>query len=104
MGPLGLQSRLMCHVVDELANRKPDQLFCVHPISSDISQGWRKITFKDLASAVNCTAWWIDECIDQGTKSEPLAYMGANDIRYAIFILACMKTGHVVSSRKHHPS
>lgn len=102
MGSIGLQNRLLCHVVDELAERRPKQLFCVHPISSDISAGWRKITFKDLAGAVNYAAWWIERTVCLHKKSEPLAYMGANDIRYMIFVLACMKTGHVVSGHEHH--
>jgi acyl-CoA synthetase (AMP-forming)/AMP-acid ligase II len=53
---------------------------------------------------VSYTAWWIDKTIGQGTKSEPLAYMGANDIRYVVFFLACMKTGYVVSNHKYYSS
>lgn len=97
MGSPGLRKQLVCQILDETADSKPDQLFCVHPISSNISQGWRKVTMLDLAGAVNYSAWWIDRTIGQGSASEPLAYMGARDLRYATFALACMKTGHSVS-------
>lgn len=104
MGSLDHKYRHMCHVVDELAERNPDQLFCVHPTSDGKTQEWRRITFKDLAAAVSYTAWWIDETLGQGSKSEPLAYMGVNDIRYVVFLLACIKTGYAVSNRKYHQS
>ncbi|OJJ82686.1 uncharacterized protein ASPGLDRAFT_36808 [Aspergillus glaucus CBS 516.65] len=53
----------------------------------------------DLAGAVNYTAWWIERTIGRGNPSEPLAYMGARDLRYTTFAFACMKTGHSVSGR-----
>lgn len=99
MGSSGLRKQLLCQILDETADRKPDQLFCIHPISPDISQGWRRVTMADLAGAVNYTAWWIERTIGQGNSSEPLAYMGARDLRYATFAFACMKTGHSVSGR-----
>ncbi|RFU27629.1 hypothetical protein B7463_g8720, partial [Scytalidium lignicola] len=95
MGSLPQQNRLLCRLVDELAKHKPNQLFCVHPVSSDISEGWRRVTLKDLAHAANYSAWWIKKTIGQSTKFESLAYLGANDIRYVVFVLACMKTGYV---------
>ncbi|KAI9925939.1 hypothetical protein MW887_005745 [Aspergillus wentii] len=91
----GLKKRLICHVVDELALNKPEQLFCVHPISNDLAQGWRHISMKDLADAVNYTAWWIEKTIGVGTGAEPITYIGTNDARYVAFFLACLKTGHV---------
>lgn len=99
MGSSGLRKQLLCQILDEKADRTPEQLFCVHPVSSDISQGWRRVTMADLASAVNYSAWWIERTIGHGNPSEPLAYMGARDLRYATFALACMKTGRSVSCR-----
>ncbi|GAB1198516.1 hypothetical protein APSETT444_007839 [Aspergillus pseudonomiae] len=49
---------------------------------------------RDLAGAVDYTAWWIEMAIGKGFDGEPLAYIGANDIRYVAFYLACMKTGY----------
>ncbi|KAJ6033651.1 hypothetical protein N7444_011422 [Penicillium canescens] len=86
---------LLPRAVDDLALTSASGIFCVHPISSDISEGWQSITFKRLAGAVNGLAWWIEKNIGQSKSFEVLAYIGANDIRYAIFFLACLKTGHV---------
>ena len=78
----------------------------MQPVSADIfSRGWREVTFKELAGAVDYMAWWIERVVGPACTQEagvrartgPLAYMGANDIRYVVFILACMKSGHVVS-------
>ncbi|KAE8403342.1 hypothetical protein BDV37DRAFT_294628 [Aspergillus pseudonomiae] len=91
---MGFDQRLMCCVVDELAESRPEQLFCVQSVSSDLSQGWRNVSMRDLAGAVDYTAWWIEMAIGKGFDGEPLAYIGANDIRYVAFYLACMKTGY----------
>lgn len=88
---------LLPHAVDNLAETSPGAIFCLHPISSDISEGWQSVTFKSLAKAANNLAWWIENKVGQSKNIEVLAYVGANDMRYAIFILACLKTGHVVS-------
>ncbi|QKX61516.1 uncharacterized protein TRUGW13939_08668 [Talaromyces rugulosus] len=96
MGSSTLRKKILCHVVDEIAYRDPEKLFCIHPISSDITQGWRRVTLANLADAVNYTAQWIVRTVGPASEDEHLAYMGANDIRYAAFTLACMKTGHSV--------
>lgn len=88
---------LLPHAVENLAEASPGAIFCVHPISSDISDGWQSVTFRILARAANNLAWWIENNIGQSKSLEVLAYIGPNDIRYAIFILACLKTRHVVS-------
>ncbi|KAJ5678651.1 acetyl-CoA synthetase-like protein [Penicillium macrosclerotiorum] len=49
---------------------------------------------KDLARAVNFLCWWIEDIIGRAETRETLGYIGANDIRYCIFLLACQKTGH----------
>lgn len=103
MGSLSqARKQLLCHIVDERtlsASASQAQPFCIHPVSSDLEDGWRDVTFQDLATAVNNLSWWIEKNIGQSSsRSEPVAYLGINDIRYTIFILACMKTGYVVGS------
>ncbi|KAF7592004.1 hypothetical protein BBP40_000784 [Aspergillus hancockii] len=95
MGSTNLNQRMMCGVVDELAEHQPEQLFCMQSISSGVSQGWQNVPIHDLASAVNYTSWWIEMTIGKSSTPEPLAYIGANDIRYVAIYLACMKTGYV---------
>ena len=83
-------------ILDTTAEKHPDQLYCIHPVSSDISQGWKHITFADLASAINRMALWIQENVAASGAPQTLAYMGANDIRYCAFIFACMRLKHTV--------
>ncbi|CRG91279.1 Mediator of RNA polymerase II transcription subunit 12-like protein [Talaromyces islandicus] len=93
------RKQLLCHIVDERTrslSASQDQPFCIHPVSSDLADGWRIVSFQELATAVNNLSWWIETNIGRASsRSEPVAYLGINDIRYIVFILACMKTGYV---------
>lgn len=98
MGSESSPGRLLHQVVDELAETQPDQLYCIHPVSMKSADNWRSITYQDLAHAVNRIAFWIDQQLGDRAKQKRhvLAYIGTNDVRYAVFILACMKTGNTV--------
>ena len=87
---------LLPSIVDHRAQSQPDQKFCVIPRGVDIKQGWREVSISDLARAVNFTSWWIERQFGPSKDKEILAYLGSNDIRYPIFVLACIKTGYTV--------
>ncbi|EEH09810.1 ochratoxin A non-ribosomal peptide synthetase [Histoplasma capsulatum G186AR] len=95
MGSANVEIRTLSAEVDYLKENNPNQLFCIHPLSPDISQGWRNVTMKDLSGATDYMARWIEDNVAARSSHETLAYMGANDIRYAAFILACTKVGHI---------
>ncbi|PLB54101.1 acetyl-CoA synthetase-like protein [Aspergillus steynii IBT 23096] len=100
MNPLERMGRLLSQVVDELAVSDPEFVYCIHPVSSlTVNDGWRKITFKDLATAVDRVAWWLDRQLGSKGGQQVLAYIGSNDLRYAAFVLACMKHGHANASQ-----
>lgn len=88
--------------MDPIAAQDPERLYCIQAISNDLSQGWKHITFADLQGAVNHTVAWIQENVVPSDENEyspqVLAYMGANDVRYAAFVLACMRLRHTVGS------
>ncbi|KAJ5774573.1 hypothetical protein N7457_009469, partial [Penicillium paradoxum] len=86
--------RLLAPTVDESAEKNPLQRFAVIPRGSEVSNGFRELSIKDLAQAVNYMCWWIEDTIGPAQCPETLAYMGANDARYFIFMLACQKTGY----------
>ncbi|KAJ5775491.1 NRPS-like enzyme [Penicillium nucicola] len=90
-------SQILPQLVDDIAQSEPDRLFCIHPVFQDRTDEWRHITFKDLSKAINHVAWWIDArlSIKNLGKQQVLAYVGTNDLRYAVFVLACMKTGNM---------
>ena len=91
-GPYG--ERLLPQVIDAYAKSDPDRIYALVLHSADVTQGFRKITMKELASAVNRIAWWIDGEIGHSDNFETLAYMGATDIRYGIFFFAAIKSGY----------
>ncbi|KAJ6001161.1 hypothetical protein N7481_001570 [Penicillium waksmanii] len=91
------EPRLLTHVLEQEAAKSPDRLFCIHPLSlKRLSEGWRRITIGDLNNAVNNFAWWIERSVapKNRSRSTRLIYIGPNDIRYAIFVLACWKLDH----------
>lgn len=86
-------------LVDKVAIEFPDKIFAIIPShDADHVPGWRWVTFKSLAYAVTFTCCWIEKTIGPSQGPEYIAYVGGNDIQYAILILACMKTGYIVSA------
>jgi hypothetical protein len=93
---MSLHKRLLAATVDDRAETSPNERFAVIPQGTEISHGFRDLSMKDLAQAVNFMCWWIESTIGPAQFRETLAYMGNNDVRYFIFILACQKTGYQV--------
>ncbi|KAI9818373.1 MAG: putative NRPS-like protein biosynthetic cluster [Pycnora praestabilis] len=87
--------RLAPQVVDAIATSRPDTVWAsvAYP---DISQGFRDVTFKELAHAVDYMAWKIIEEIGRSKSFETIAYMGVSDIRYAAITLASIKCGYKI--------
>lgn len=98
-GPIG--ERLVAHVVDDLARRTPDRIYATVTKSRyDLDQGFRDITVRQLADSVNCASWFIHERFGRSTSFDVVAYLGVSDIRYATYLYAAIKTGHVVSTHR----
>lgn len=95
-GPYG--RRLYVHVVDETARAEPDGTWIYAPRSSVARDGWRAITWRQHANAVNRTANWLVERLGKPVpKSFPsLAYVGPNDARYLVLFAAGVKAGYQV--------
>ncbi|KAI0481939.1 hypothetical protein GGR56DRAFT_684376 [Xylariaceae sp. FL0804] len=99
--------RLLPQVVDDIARDEPEREAFSVPRSSDPADGWRPVTFKAYANAVNHVAHRIiEEC---GTPPSPpssssssspdasfptIAYIGPNDARYVVVVLAAAKAGY----------
>ncbi|KAF5878579.1 putative nrps-like enzyme protein [Botrytis fragariae] len=87
--------RFLIDVLDERARVCPHALFgeyTIFPIN--YSQGYRKITYAQLANAVNGAAKWLTEELGPAKDFQTLSYMGWNDFRYVIFILGAVKAGY----------
>lgn len=98
---------LIPHLVDSLAQERPDAAYGLWPIASDsYNAGFRTITYSQLANVINNLAWWIITTIGSPPKSAAeataaneqyvLAYIGPNDVRLTALIIACVKAGYTV--------
>lgn len=80
-------------IVDELANTDPTRIYASFPRSTNVSDGFRDVTFRELAQAADAASWWLERKIGRSDSSETLAYMGLSDIRYTVVFLAAVKCG-----------
>ncbi|KJZ72767.1 hypothetical protein HIM_07842 [Hirsutella minnesotensis 3608] len=90
------QDDLLPHIVDRLAEKRPDAEYAHWVKESDVEV----ITYSLLANIVDGLAWWIVDQLGPGSDNasgiEVLAYMGPNDVRYPALILAAIKAGYVL--------
>lgn len=56
--------------------------------------GRQNVSFSDLENSSNRAAWLLAERV----AGEKVLYMGPNDIRYLIWVIAAAKTGKCVSN------
>lgn len=91
--------RLLPTLVDQVAIQDPTRECLQIPCSSNPADGWRVVTWKDMANAVNRAAHrMVELCGKPETNSFPtLAYIGPNDVRYVVTAIASIKAGYQVS-------
>ena len=86
--------RLLPQVVDQAAIDTPDRLVAMIAKSSDITQGFDRVTMSGLSRAINFAAHWIDGHLGRGSPNQTYAYVGVADFRYMVMELAAIKCGH----------
>ncbi|XHF98585.1 hypothetical protein AWENTII_002133 [Aspergillus wentii] len=65
------------------------------PESPENPQAYVDLSVQKLAHAINYMSWWIEKEFGKSdTFNETVAYLGANDVRYLVIVIACNKTGH----------
>ncbi|KAF5870715.1 putative nrps-like enzyme protein [Botrytis fragariae] len=95
--PLPQAKTLLVHIVDHMAKTKPQALYAEFPISSvTYDEGFRKVTYKDFANAINGIAWCLHDNLGVGRELETLAYIGPNNFIYPSLILGATKAGYKV--------
>ncbi|KAI1352855.1 hypothetical protein F5Y01DRAFT_324112 [Xylaria sp. FL0043] len=99
--------RLLPHVIDDLASKRADEECFAIPRTANPRDGWKSITFRAYATAINFLSHRIvEKCGYPEPDTFPaLAYIGPNDARYVAFCLAAMKTGYkalFISPRNSH--
>jgi acyl-CoA synthetase (AMP-forming)/AMP-acid ligase II len=97
---MATQPRLLVNAVDAKAESIPDSPWLLYAKSSswELEGGYRTITWKQFANAVNRAAFWLDDNLPRKTSGrQTIAYLGPNDARYYILIVASAKSNRRVS-------
>ena len=87
--------RLIPHVIDEVARVDPGKVFASIPISTDIPDGFRDITYIKIAQAIDRVALWLEINLGRG-QDQPLAYLASSDLRFVLLAVAAVKVGYKV--------
>ena len=90
--------RLLPTVFDSIAKETPQRLYASVPVESDLSKGYRDITFGQMKSAVDSFAHYVKKSIGSSTSFEATCYLGEPDLRTALIFLAMVKCGFKVRS------
>ncbi|VUC25540.1 unnamed protein product [Clonostachys rosea] len=92
--PGNIGQRLLPSLIDEIAESDPERVFYSITKTSNPADGFRNITAKEFARAVDRCAWHIKERLGQGEGFPTLTYMGPQDLVYGIIIVASVKAGY----------
>jgi acyl-CoA synthetase (AMP-forming)/AMP-acid ligase II len=78
--------RLIPNIIDDFARDEPAREAFQIPRSSNPQDGWKVVTWKDYANAVNHVAHRIIEICGRPEKNTfpTIAYIGPNDARYVV--------------------
>jgi len=89
--------KLLNHIVDEIAAQDPLAVYAELPRSSEtLDDGFQKVTYAQFSNAINGMAWWLVQSLGPGKDFETLTYIGPNDLRHNILLLAAVKAGYKV--------
>lgn len=88
--------RLLPSVIDDLAARKPDKVFCSLSRSPDPKDGLFNVTYGSFAGAIDNLAKFLNSHVLDGIPFETIAYIGPVDLRHQVLFCASMKVGAVV--------
>lgn len=95
------RSELLPNIFDHYAWVKPDAIYAEYPVDPmTYEKGYRPITYKAFANAINGVAGWLTKTLGPGT-GETLAYLGPNDLRYPALVLGAVKAGYCVGWSFH---
>ena len=83
--------RIINNAIDDLARDAPDTPYASIPLSTNIDDGFRDITYAQHAAAINRAADWLEKELGSGFQNEILPYIAVSDLRYPILLLAALK-------------
>ena len=95
-------SKTLIEAFDQWLEVKPDKVYACVPESSNINDGLRFVTMREMACAIDSFAWALTEQYGRSDRFETIAYCGVNDLRYPVVFFALIKCGYKVRLKKAH--
>ncbi|OJJ43897.1 hypothetical protein ASPZODRAFT_892681 [Penicilliopsis zonata CBS 506.65] len=85
---------LLPTIIDDLACQEPGSIWGEYPRSeASLKYGYEKISYAQFANAVNGVAHQLESTLGRKDTGEPLAFLGSNDPRCPIALIAAIKAG-----------
>ncbi|EPE33348.1 Acetyl-CoA synthetase-like protein [Glarea lozoyensis ATCC 20868] len=72
-------------------NSKP---YASIPITAEVTDGFRDISFSDIANGVNNFAFQLEKLYGRSEEFATITYVGINDLRYVMVFLGAIKCGY----------
>lgn len=88
--------RLITNLIEQFARDEPNTPWISIPVSSDLADEFKNISYITLTNAINRAARWIEVRCGKSICLGTLTYIGLNDARYFIFFAAAVKMGYKV--------
>ncbi|KAI0543172.1 hypothetical protein GGR58DRAFT_509903 [Xylaria digitata] len=87
-------TRLLPSLIEDLAHSDPSRILYSVTKTKDPADGFNDICAADFARAVDRCSWFINQELGVGIEFPTLAYIGPQDLNYAILVLASIKTSY----------
>ncbi|KAJ4305167.1 hypothetical protein N0V90_000698 [Kalmusia sp. IMI 367209] len=84
---------LLITAIEEKAYWSPNETYMRYPTPDWESDGYRSLNWAQYVDSINKVAYFLDEKLGKATENEAIAYLGPNDLRYAVLWPAVVKTG-----------
>lgn len=99
LSPPACGRRLLSHLIDQRATSGHQRPFASIPITNNVTDGYRDISYAIFANAINRLARWLLDNVGTPTRPcEPIVYIAAADLRYHVLCVAAVKAGYIVRS------
>ncbi|KAM3075334.1 hypothetical protein ACMFMG_007227 [Clarireedia jacksonii] len=80
--------------IHQVAADDPERVCISIPLTLEPRDGFKDITFKQLDKAIDVASTWIETQFGIGQNFECLPYIGPQDLRYVLLMIASVNTGH----------
>lgn len=90
--------RLIVSLIDQYSKEAPERVWASVPQDeNNLAKGFKDITYRHLANAINRASWWLDAALGKSNGNfETFAYAGPKDMRFPILAVAAVKVGRQI--------